>query len=175
MSVSEQVDDFSAARDCAARAHGLVNRLISLECWYVSAGGAVGTTFQLALGRRIPRDRPLDNQAHSQDYRDSEGEANLLVWCDWRLDGKDEPVTSCDDTPERVRAGLERIVGHKVTAAILVPPAWDLGLEFDGGLILKIFADHVPGDPSFDGNWDLSLQDVGLYVGPGAKLEIEPR
>ncbi len=51
------------------------------ECWYVSCGGAVGSTFELVFGKKIPRRHVVRNPAHSEDFRNFEGEANLLVWC----------------------------------------------------------------------------------------------
>jgi|GEM_PF-4021490 hypothetical protein len=34
-------------------------------------------------------------------------------------------------------------------------------------------SDHVPGDPSFDGNGDLWIGNTVITFGPGAKFEIE--
>jgi hypothetical protein len=72
----------------------MVDSLRELPCWYVSCGGAVGPSFQLALGNRVLRNRPLKNSAHPDEFRRFEGEANLLVWCSWRLDGSEGPRTS---------------------------------------------------------------------------------
>lgn len=151
-----------------------LDRLVGLECWYVSAG-AVGTTFELALGDRVPRSVPLKNPDHSAEFRQFEGEANLLVWCTWRLDGSEAPLSSSDDVPERVVAELGRLVGAKVANARVDGPAWDLSLDFSNGLCLRVFADHVPGEPSFDGNWELVLEQTAVYAGPGVRVEIEPR
>jgi hypothetical protein len=153
----------------------LVRNLEGLTCWYVSSGGAAGSTFQLALGGKIPRSRPLTNPAHPEEYRRFEGEANLLVWCAWRLDGEDRPLTSWDDSSETVSQELGRLAGLRVEAVALARPAWDLALRFSGGLHLQLFADHVPGDPSFDGNWEVWLPQVAAFVGPGAAYVIEPR
>jgi hypothetical protein len=153
----------------------LIPALNGLECWYVSCGGAAGTTFQLALGGKIRRSIPLTNPAHTEEYRQFEGEASLLVWCAWRLDGLDRPLTSWDDTDESVKAGLERLLGTRVDSIEVVPPAWDMEINFSNSLCLRVFCDHVPGEPSFDGNWDLSIQNVTAGIGPGAKYTIEDR
>jgi hypothetical protein len=152
-----------------------VRTLEGLTCWYVSAGGAAGSTFQLALGGKVLRARPITNPAHSEEYRRFEGEANLLVWCAWRLDGEDRPLTSWDDSREAIPRELRRLVGARVETVSLVWPAWDLTLCFVGGLQLRIFADHLPGEPSFDGNWELWRPEVAAYVGPGANYAIEAR
>ena len=54
-------------------------------------------------------------------------------------------------------------------------PSWDLKLELSGGLTLKIFCDHVPEDPSYDGNWELWTEHEVVAVGPGATIEKQRR
>jgi hypothetical protein len=152
----------------------LVNSLTMLECWYVSCG-ATGSTFQLAFGRKVPRTERLRNPDHSVAYQKFEGEANLLVWCAWRLDTLDRPVTSWDDTTQGFEQGLARLIGARVESFELRPPAWDLDVRFTNGLTLRVFCDHVPGEPSFDGNWELWKEDKALFVGPGANVTVEER
>lgn len=153
----------------------LAGSLRGLRCWYVSCGGCTIPTFQLALGGKIPRQAPLRNSAHPEEYRNYEGEANLLVWCTWRLDGADRPVTSSDDSADAIERGLTGLLGCDVEDAQVTPPAWDLTVRFSGGLQLRVFGDHVPGDQSFDGNWELWLRQVAVLVGPGDRCVIEPR
>src|SRR5262245_31199240 len=133
----------------------LVDGLRGLRCWYVSCGGAAGPTFQLALGGKVPRKVPLKNPAHSEDYRRHEGETNLMDWCSWRLDGPDRPFTSSDDSEEGMTRELARLVGASVESVAVVAPAWDLTVAFSNGLCLRVFCDHLPGEPSFNGNWEL--------------------
>lgn len=150
-----------------------LDALLGLRCWYVSCGGAAGPTFTLVLGKKVARPVPLTNLAHAENYRQNEGEANLLVWCSWRLDEPDQPVTSSDDTTQAIAQGLGRIVGATLTSLEASPPAWDLKLAFSNGLRLSVFCDHVPGDPSFDGNWELWQQDKAFFVGPGNQVLAE--
>src|SRR5438105_4761219 len=49
-------------------------RLSNLHCWHVSCRGAVGPSFQLALGAKIARAIPLKNSKQPAEFRDSEGE-----------------------------------------------------------------------------------------------------
>src|SRR2546430_12818252 len=79
------------AVDTAHARETVIQALLGKPCWYVSCGGSVGATFQLAFGAKIPRDHVVNNRAHSDEYRHFEGEANLLVWCTWRLDGPETP------------------------------------------------------------------------------------
>src|SRR5262249_7129167 len=67
----------------------LLSSLKGLECWYVSCGGAAGSTFQLSLGEKVRRSVQLKNPAHSEEFRQFEGEAAIFVWCAWRLDALD--------------------------------------------------------------------------------------
>src|SRR5439155_19032144 len=122
----------------------------------------------LALGEKVPRRAPLKNPAHSEEYRRFEGEANLLVWCSWRLDGPHRPLSSSDDSSEAIAQELGQLVGSQVESLGLTPPAWDLTVAFSRGLVLRIFCDHLPGNPSFDGNWELWGRDAVGFVGPGA-------
>ena len=151
----------------------LVPLLESLECWYVSTGGAAGSTFQLSLGEKIRRDIPLKNSVHSEEFRHFEGSASILVWCAWRLDSVNGPITSWDDAQQGVEEGLHKLIGQKIESVDLIPLAWDVNVTFSNGLCLRVFCDHVPGDPSFDGNWDLRIRDVIVAFGPGAKYGIK--
>lgn len=151
----------------------LVKSLVGLRCWYVSCGGAAGTTFQLALGNKVPRRVPLKNSAHTEEYRHLEGEASILVWCVWRLDGPAGPLTSWDDAEANVASQLEKLVNQKIESIDVQPPAWDVTLHFSGDLTLQVFCDHVPGDPSFDGNWQIRYRDQIAAVGPGTKVGME--
>lgn len=158
----------------APELEALVRLLAALPCWYVSGPGPSGT-FQLALGAKVPRPIVLKNPAQSDEYRQFEGEANLLVWCAWRLDGVDMPVSSWDDDAKGIEAGLGRLVGAAIASVTLRAPAWDLEVAFTNGLNLRVFADHVPGDPSYDGNWEIWFRHQAVIVGPGTHWCLEPR
>ena len=106
----------------------LVHSLEGLRCWYISCGGAAGATFQLAFGDKVHRAAVLKNPAHSEEYRHYEGEANLLVWCTWRLDGPEGPLTSSDDVQEGVVRSLAQLQDAKVRSVSLTPNSWDLHL-----------------------------------------------
>lgn len=151
-----------------------VSTLTGMECWYVSCGGAAGSTFSLSFGQRIPRATPLRNTAHTDEFRQFEGEAALYVWCTWRLDDTDGPATSWDDTDESVDRGLNRLIGSRIVSIDVLAPAWDLSIRFSNSLHLRVFCDHVPGSPSFDGNWDLRTENGSIAVGPGSKYRTEP-
>ena len=75
------------------------------------------------------------------------------------------PISSSDDTEQGMIGGLHRLVGEKVENVEVETPGWDLVLQLTGRFILHIFCDHVPGDPSFDGNWQVSLEEKRRFAG----------
>jgi hypothetical protein len=152
----------------------LIDQIEGLPCWHVSTGGAVGPSFQLALGKKVKRKVPLSNTSQPDDYRQHEGEANLLVWCSWRLDGPSGPLTSSDDASEGAADFLRQLEGHAIVEAQSEPPAWDLRLRFANQLTLRLFCDHV-GAASIDSNWELWCTNVAAIIGLASDVEIEPR
>jgi hypothetical protein len=123
----------------------------------------------------VARSANLRNPAVSDEFRRFEGEAKLLVWCAWRVDGPEGPVSSWDSGDQGTAINLECLMGTTIISAAVRAPAWDLDAGFSTGLILHIFCDHLPPDPSFDGNWELWLPDQAMFVGPGTRCRIEPR
>jgi len=154
--------------------HAVKHALIDAKCWYVS-DGAVDGTFQLALGERVQRRVRLQAEHHTSEYRNYEGTANLLVWCSWRLDSQDDVITSSDDEYSSIVEGLNRLIGSCINRVSILSPAWDLELQFNNEFTLNVFCDHVPGDPSYDGNWYLTLRESLFFAGPGVKFGVETR
>jgi hypothetical protein len=153
----------------------IINAFRCKKCWYASCGGVAGATFALALGRKIRRINPLKNKSHSDDYRQYEGEVNLYVWCTWRLDSKEGPITSSDDSKKGIAKALDQLLGKKVTDIRVDIPCWDLHVMFSDGLSLHVFCDHLQNKPSFDGNWEVWLRQKAVFFGPGSKHEIQIR
>jgi hypothetical protein len=161
-------------------AREVVDSMRRRKCWHVTAAPANLSTFELFLGEKVPRDPVLrDYLVARHDRADEadefEGEANLMVWCTWRLDGKEAPLSSSDDTSEHVAEAMQALVGREALDARVDLPGWDLHLTFSGGLALHVFPDHVPGDPSFSGNWELFLRDKIIAIGVGSTCTIEDR
>jgi hypothetical protein len=101
------------------------------------------------------------------------GEASLLVWCTWRLDGKNGPLASSDEEPP-VGAKKLRILKGKILRGVeLFFPGWDLSVDFSQGLVLRVFCDHVPGNPSYHLNWQLRIRDQRVFAGPGKRIVIK--
>lgn len=153
----------------------IAQSLLGKPCWYASFGGCAGSTFQLAFGAKIARRVPGRNEKHTEEFRKYEGEANLLVWCSWRLDDAAGPIASSDDTDEHIAVGLNRLLGTSPATLSCGAPGWDLRIGFANGLTLRVFCDHVPGDPSFSSNWELWEKDRVIAIDAGSVVSIEPR
>jgi hypothetical protein len=153
--------------------NNVIDSAKGLSCWYVSTGGAASSTFELAIGSKVPRLIPLKNTAHSEEFRQFGSEISIFVWCAWRLDGLKEPVTSWDDEEKSIESGLNRLIGEKIELIQISLPAWDVNIMFSNSLCLRVFCDHVPGNPSFDGNWNLTTISERYSFGPGATNSIE--
>ena len=131
--------------------------------------------FELAFGDKVPRKTPIQNEAYDEEFRRFEGSVNLMVWCTWRLDIESGCVVSSDGDDDEIGNGLRALMGSSVTEVSIVQPAWDLVLRFNGGMRLTVFCDHVGRNPSYDGNWYLTLPDRLYYAGPGTNFGIEDR
>src|SRR5947209_4668719 len=85
---------------------GVLEGIAHLPCWKVNCGSETGASFKLAFGKRVPRRVPrLVGKTITEQVED-DGEASLLVWCDWRLDTDLAPVTSSDDAIDAMQRGL---------------------------------------------------------------------
>lgn len=145
----------------------------ALPCWKFGCGGSVGSSFSLAFGKRISRLAPKVVERRVIEEYQEFGEMTLLVWCTWRLDAPFQPLTSSDDSDEGIQHGLSELIGTTVQSVEIAAPAWDLNVKFSNNLWLRVFCDHVPGDPSIEVNWELYGDEQSLHIGPGAKYRIE--
>ena len=149
-----------------------LNALSGLECWYVNAGGSAGSTFSLSLGERVLRDRATRNTDASSEFQKYQGEATLLVWCSWRLDGEQTTIGSSDEEPSTIKHKLQPLVGKKIQSVEALNAAHDIEVDF-GDVILRIFCDYVPADSSSRENWQLEHQGQLTAVGPGYEVHCE--
>lgn len=155
-------------------------QMVGKDCWRLSAGG-IGSTFQLFMGKKVPERMPMPHLKKPFRYpgnvtrldRSFVGEANLLIWCTWRLDSETEPVASSDQDGNVIESALAVLVGQKVESVEVEPPAWDLGIAFSNRMRLRVFCDHIPPNPSYSHNWFLSVGDDLFYTGPGYSLKKE--
>lgn len=154
-----------------AQVRALLDTLRGQEVWFVNSGGAAGSSFSLSLGKRVPRDTPLQNPSVTDDFRQNEGELALYVWCTWRLESGDS-IASSDQDSEEAEPLLKALVGKTVKSVEVRGRCFDLHLTI-GDANLDIFCDGVPPEPSFDSNWELIVrQSTALVVGPGFASDL---
>jgi hypothetical protein len=147
-----------------------VQHLIGLPIWFVNCGGAAGSSFSLALGAKVRRSSPLRNPSVSQNFREHTGEANLYVWCSWRL-ALGERLASSDQEAAQFQSALHALLGSVVQSVTVALPFHDLELVTDTGR-LQLFCDHVPPEMSYPLNWELTVPGATVSAGPGAKVEM---
>ena len=143
-----------------------LRRLDGLLCWYVNAGGAAGTSFSLALGEKVLRDKPLNNPGVNDDFRIYEGEFNLYVWCSWRLEQESCALSSSNQDPAQAADALKELTGSRLSSIEVDETTTDLKLLF-GNRVLRVFCDHCFPDPSCSANWELFWAQRVLAAGPG--------
>lgn len=152
-----------------------VDLLAGKRCWHVSSGGAAGTTFQLALGKKIARKRPLRGVQHSAEYRHFEGEVILVAWCSWRLEADGRATTGSGDSSAAAARALKVLLGQSIVAAKIPVPSWELSVAFTSGLSLSLFPDHVGAEPIFPDNWELWGPQEVIVVAANGQVNMTQR
>ena len=148
-----------------------VDLLRGQQVWFINGGGAAGSTFSLSLGKKSLRTKALQNPSVSEEFRLFQGEFSLYVWSTWRLESHDA-VASSDQDFDQARPLLQTLAGQRVTDVVVDGRCLDLRLIL-GNLNLRVFCDHVPPEPSFDANWELTIEQEGaLVVGPGFARDL---
>jgi hypothetical protein len=148
----------------------ILRGLRGMKCWRVTAGGSAGSIFSLDFGKKVLAPRPVRSSRLKVER--FWGEADLMVWCCWRLDAA-RPLVSSDQEANVVKRKLHVLVSRSITSASVTAPAYDLTISFTGGLVLRVFCDQVAESRrEFKGNWDMALRGRDIEVGPGHKCRI---
>ncbi len=120
--------------------------VVGKPCWGVAAGGCAGSMFSLEFGKKIPREKAVDNSMLEEDVRLYRGEYHLLVQCShWVLlslaDGTTKIVTDSKDDRSvtgPMVMGLESLKGLSIEAAEFDPLTRDLEIVFTGKVVLCV-------------------------------------
>ena len=151
---------------------GILDRALGKECWHVTAGIPTLPEFSLALGRKFKREVPLRNLQQSKVFRYHEGEISIFVRTGWRLQLGTAVIAGSDDESLELERALSRVVGRKLVGLTVEAPAWDLSLEFAGGLILKVFCERAAQRSVSRRNWHARIGKTRIYAGPGTRLDF---
>ena len=143
--------------------------LIGKRCWYVVAN-SFPPAFELALGKKVKRAESLKIQHHSRGFRIYEGEANLMVWSAWRLQRQRRVISTSEDIESRATRSIESIVGATILAVTVSPPANDMVISFDTGVVLHLFCERVGG--RMKQNWEIFAGQKTMVAGPGSQREV---
>ena len=65
--------------------------------------------------------------------------------------------------------------GRRILKTEVLDEACDAVIQFEEGRVLRIFCDHVPGDPSSSDNWQLEFRDRIIAVEPGFHVAEESK
>ena len=148
------------------------------HCWGMAAGGRTGTAFILRYGAKLKRDKPVSNQALSEDCRLYESNFSLFVHsAQWKLgtdhNGIVKRITDSKDdcSPDGpMVAGLEFIVENVIESVTFDCGTHDLNLYFrKGHLRLKVFGNIPKG--SF--GYSLYLPKCVVSIEEGGQIKSE--
>lgn len=147
-----------------------LRRLSGKSCWHVSCGRNVGSSFEFALGRKIGRKIPFDNESQPISFQRHQPEYALMVWCAWRLSKDGQIIAASSDfaRDEKFQGLLRRLSDQKIARLQSLSPFYDLKILFSGGWRLDIFCDRGAAKPGTNthtvekSNWEIFAQDSFL-------------
>lgn len=142
------------------------NQLVGKECWSTWAVDSAPNWLTLDFGEKVKRKTPLKNQSRPETERNFKGEFSLFIQCSWRIESKSEVVVNGrDENGGRYKVGgptlkaLGLLRGERVKSVAVEPSRFDVALEFENGLTLRVLADNV-GKPN-DNNENYTLFHEG--------------
>jgi hypothetical protein len=124
-----------------------IDKVRGKKCWGVSAGGCVGTAFDLKIGGMIERSRPLTNPHLPRAQQLFDSEYSLFVQdSPWELAMVEngEPTLVVDSRHDAcgdgsINRGLQNVVGTTIRLATFTMENHELRLIFDDReLTLKV-------------------------------------
>lgn len=136
--------------------------LVGQCCWYCSVGSGLGG-LTLKLGKRIEVEWTRSKGAVSE----------YMLWVQasaWRVESEGR-VLSTDSDPQEEASWTNLLLGKKIVSVRALAPAWDLIVEFEEHLRLRVFCNPPDtGDMDDSTAWSFSsFGRGGLCVGPRGK------
>jgi len=74
--------------------------LYNQTCWAVIAGKGTGSIFNIKIGEKIPRAKPINNPHLSDDARNYDSKYGIMVYSSWELTKNGDFVCDSDDSNE---------------------------------------------------------------------------
>lgn len=142
------------------------------KCWSFMANVNTGSCVSIDIGQKVLREKPLRNPRISKEERIYRGEFHFYVNCSWRIDWKGEVLCGGEDDKSEqgsMMIGLREMLNRRVVSVELEQPGLDVALEFEGGLVFRIFCDEFEEEEDVE-NYVLFLPDRQLVVGARSTL-----
>lgn len=152
-----------------------IKRLIGQNCWSMTAGEGTGSNIALDFGRKILRKTEIKNDYLSEDQRKYRGEFSLYITCSWRLDSHSGVICGSKEPNQNngpMIEGLKRIVTKRIIDIDIISPAFDLIIQFDDRLTLRIFCDETDPNDEFD-NYSLFTPEYIYTIANRSNLITE--
>lgn len=154
-----------------------LNRLIGQVCWGFAAGAGTGSVVSLDIGGKVLRKKPLKNPHISSKQRKYTSEFGLFIRCIWRIESKTQVICGAWDDNAKggdMIEGLQRLVGQAISSIKVSKPALDLAVNFNSGLVLRIFCDQT-NQAEMEDNYSVFLPDAIYVVSNRSQLRREAR
>jgi len=93
--------DFGSLRSIVGALMSKIQEILDLlkrkKCWAVLAGYPNASIIYLHFGAKIRREKIINNDQHQYGLQEYQGEYWLGIYCDWRLQQGNKPITgSCE-------------------------------------------------------------------------------
>lgn len=166
-----------AERSLGRQLADAMSRLEKKPCIFYYVGPETGSFADLHFGQKVPRKTPLPHPDMSDEMRRFEGQLSLFLGCAWRLETPDEILAGCWDDPGpdgQMRFGLDQLIGQMVRRVRVVPPSYDLAIEFENGRLLRVFCDQTNDEEGTD-NYAFFTPEATFVVGTLSELSREAR
>jgi len=131
------------------------------------------STLEIDFGQSRPRTtKPSSSQRRAPEI-DTVWEVQILVWCAWRLQDETRVISGSDASQRDVRKEFRALVGETVTKVTLEEPGQDLRIDFESGVRMEVFCNHLGSSPSLDTNWEIVLGEARYFAGADGQLGME--
>ncbi len=146
---------------CTTQIHEITKELLGQKAWGIRSG--IGSFLTMEFGR------PLSKKAPTEDIH---GEWHLWAYhCAWRIEKDATCWIGSEDSKEKIQRMLPVLEGGRLTAFDVSVPGFDAILEFNNGIILRLFSVNTEDEEQ----WMLFTPARNVLVaGPGDTWAYEP-
>lgn len=147
--------------------HKILPQVSGMPCWRVDAC-VIGSTLSMCFGKTLFSKGAVSGRVSA------EGEVQLLLWCDWRLDSIDDAICRVACTEEQIVSGTKQLIGQSLQTIEIFPPVWDAVITFSSNMKLKVFCSEIFAEYPAT-NWDFCFGRCSYFFGCGKQISKEDR